>query len=334
MRAGNRVRIGSSRLPAPAPSSSRAALCALLGMLLGPLPGLPPPAVLCDRAPDPGLFGPGSATWLIVREPLLLLGGGRALLLQIAHPLVAQGVVDHSAYHTRPFDRLLETVRWLVLVTFGTTSEAEAAVARLAEVHRPVRGSLAQGNATAHVAAETPYDAADPTLDRWVLATILDSLLSGYETLIGPLDRTTQDRFVGEWRRLGACFGVTAGDWWHSARELRAYISMEIAAGVVLPVPASQLAAGPVLHPPLPWRGARPVASLLAFLTAGLLPAPLRRGYELQWSGGQRAIHALLCTVVRTLHAVLPRRLRRSPLYDAALSRSSGPGSNARRGGA
>jgi uncharacterized protein (DUF2236 family) len=52
---------------------------------------------------DAGLFGPGSLTWRVNREGVLLLGGGRALLLQVAHPLVAAGVAEHSNYREDPF---------------------------------------------------------------------------------------------------------------------------------------------------------------------------------------------------------------------------------------
>ena len=41
---------------------------------------------------DSGLFGPETVTWTVNRELVLLAGGGRALLLQVAHPLVAAGV--------------------------------------------------------------------------------------------------------------------------------------------------------------------------------------------------------------------------------------------------
>src|SRR5436189_10963 len=41
---------------------------------------------------DAGLFGPDSVTWRVNREGVLLLGGGAAIILQLAHPLVAAGV--------------------------------------------------------------------------------------------------------------------------------------------------------------------------------------------------------------------------------------------------
>ena len=37
-------------------------------------------------------------SWRIHRERVLLAGWGRAILLQLAHPMVAQGVAEHSAF--------------------------------------------------------------------------------------------------------------------------------------------------------------------------------------------------------------------------------------------
>ena len=54
-----------------------------------------------------GLYGPASEAWRLNREAMLLLGAGpRALLLQIAHPLVAAGVADHCDFRTDPWRRL------------------------------------------------------------------------------------------------------------------------------------------------------------------------------------------------------------------------------------
>lgn len=44
---------------------------------------------------DPGLTGPGSLTWRVCRERVVPAGGLSALLLQLAHPLVAAGVAEH-----------------------------------------------------------------------------------------------------------------------------------------------------------------------------------------------------------------------------------------------
>ena len=53
---------------------------------------------------------------------MLLLGAGpRALLLQIAHPLVAAGVADHSDFRSDPWRRLDGTLRSYLRIIYGST---------------------------------------------------------------------------------------------------------------------------------------------------------------------------------------------------------------------
>jgi uncharacterized protein (DUF2236 family) len=301
-----------------------APLADLVAVMVGPPPGSDVPPLLADHAADPGLFGPGSVTWRVAREPFLIVGGGRALLLQVAHPLVAQGVVDHSGYERDPFGRLVRTVRWLISVTFGTTAEAERATCRLRAVHRAVRGTLAPGNAAPGLPAGTPYRAADPDLSRWVLATIVESMLATHTAMVGGLPRDDADRLVREWRAVAPLVGVPLRHTWDGADELRDYVHAEVAR--LHPVAASRDAARVVLRPPLPTRALRPATAWLGFLTAGLLPTPLRHAYGLRWTPAHSAAHHTTCASMRQVHRALPRRLRVSSLHDAAVRRTEGHG--------
>jgi uncharacterized protein (DUF2236 family) len=296
----------------------------LMAVLVGPPPGSDAAPLLADDGADAGLFGPGSVTWQLAREPFLLVGGGRALLMQVAHPLVAQGVVDHSNYERDPFGRLVRTVRWLVAVTFGTTAEAHAASRDVGRVHAGVRGTLETRNATGDLPAGTPYDAGDAELSRWVLATIVQSMLSTYDAMVGSLATAEADRFVREWRAVAPLVAVPVSRTWGTAQELHDYVDTQVRA--LQPVPASREAARVVLRPPLPSRVLRPATASVAFLTTGLLPASLRRAYGLRWTPVDAAAHGATCMAMRQVHRVLPRRLRVSSLYDAALMRSEGRG--------
>jgi uncharacterized protein (DUF2236 family) len=280
--------------------------------------------LLADETADPGLFGPESVTWRLAREPFLLVGGGRALLMQVAHPLVAQGVVDHSGYDVDPFGRLVRTVRWLVAVTFGTNAEARAASRRVRRVHHDVCGTLAARNAAPGLPAATPYTAADPELSQWVLATIVESMLATYTAMVGALPAGDSDRFVREWCAVAPLVGVPKERTWPDAHALRSYVDGEVER--LTPVPASREASRVVLRPPLPTPALRPATAYLAFLTTGLLPPRLRRAYGLRWTPLHTAAHSSTCAATRQVHRVLPRRLRVSSLYDAALARTQGRG--------
>jgi uncharacterized protein (DUF2236 family) len=68
-----------------------------------------------------------AVAWKIQREVVLLVGWGRAILLQLAHPLVAQGVADHSAFLTERrgrWRRLYRTLDSMLRLSFGTPEDA------------------------------------------------------------------------------------------------------------------------------------------------------------------------------------------------------------------
>ena len=48
--------------------------------------------------PRAGFIGPGSMTWRVAGEWITNLGITRAVLMQLAHPKVAQGVADYSSF--------------------------------------------------------------------------------------------------------------------------------------------------------------------------------------------------------------------------------------------
>jgi len=87
-------------------------------------------------------FTPGRMIWTVNRETALLLGAGRALLLQIAHPLVAAGVAEHSRFAQQPLDRLWRTLNPMYTLVFGSLEARQAAARGLEAAHRRVRGVL------------------------------------------------------------------------------------------------------------------------------------------------------------------------------------------------
>lgn len=279
---------------------------------------------LRDRRADPGLFGPDSVTWRVMREPLLLFGAGRALLMQAAHPLVAQGAIDHSAYATDPFGRLERTVEWVTVVSFGTTAEATGATAQVVALHRRVKGRLPRGSATEKVAARTAYAADNPALLRWVHASFVDTMLATHDALVGGLAEDERDAFVHEWDAVAALMGVPRRLLWRDSAALRAYVRRQVTRGPAQPGPGSRLVAETVLHPPVSSPAMRPAAELLSFIAVGLLPDELRRGYGMSWTPAHAAGHRAIRVWLRGMRATLPRRFRVSPIYDLALARSRG----------
>src|SRR5919199_1643452 len=134
---------------------------------------------------DAGYFGPGSVTWRVNREGVLLVGGGAALVLQVAHPLVAAGVAQHSNYREDPWGRLYRTLDITTRIVFGSTRTAEGAAAQLREMHGRIRGASASGGG--RYPAGTRYSARNPELVMWVHATLVRTSLDVYQLYVRPL---------------------------------------------------------------------------------------------------------------------------------------------------
>jgi len=289
-----------------------------------PLPFGRRPLPLHDPTPDPGLFGPDSVTWRVMHEPLLILGGGRALLMQAANPLVAQGAIDFSAYAEDPFGRLMRTIRWVTLVTYGTRAEAVAASNVVNRLHDRVAGTLPGEHATPALPGGSSYSALDAEQLRWVHASFVDTMLVTHDAVVGGLSDADRTRFVREWDAVADLMHVPPHLLWRTHGEMRRYVDRQVARGVALPGKGSRLVSQTVLRPPLPSPWLRPGWDVVAFTTVGLLPPAVRRAYGITWTRAHTAAHRALCVSLRRARPLLPRRLLVSPVHELAMARVEG----------
>jgi uncharacterized protein (DUF2236 family) len=256
---------------------------------------------------DHGLFGPKSVTWRVNRESVLLLGGGRALLLQVAHPSVAAGVAQHSGYREDPWGRLTRTLDVTRRIVFGDTEEAEDAARQLREVHAHVHGTVEAGSR-----AGEPYDATDPDLLAWVWATLVESALLVYTRYIGPLKIADVDAYYAEQKRfLAACGAPAEGAPETFAQFMHWYD--ETVEHVLEVTPAARDVAAAILRPrrlPLPLR---PLYDALNLATVGLLPPTLREAYELGWGPQRERLLGAQTSAIRRLMPLVPALVRELP---------------------
>lgn len=254
---------------------------------------------------DAGLFGPGSLTWRVNREGVLLLGGGRALLLQVAHPLVAAGVAEHSNFREDPFGRLYRTLDTVTTIVFGTTAESQEAAARLHRVHTRVTGTSDEG---------VPYEANDPDLLMWVHATLVDTALLVYETYVAPLSLDERKRYYEEQIVLGEAYGIPAARQPQTFFEFTDYVEQMVHGGALRVTDALRDVAAATMRPqlPVPFVG-RPAVEYFNLVTTALLPAWLREQLGMPWSPRRERLHAAQRTVIRRLIPVLPSLLRDFP---------------------
>jgi uncharacterized protein (DUF2236 family) len=244
------------------------------------------------------------------RESVLLLGGPRALLLQLAHPLIAQGVGDHSRFLEDPLGRLRATLDAMLGIAFGDLQTARRIGGRIRAAHERVRGVLRDG--TRRFPSGTPYDARDPDLLLWVHATLVDSALEVYGRVVAPLEEAERAEYYEESKRVARLCGVPKRTLPESLAQFDAYFRDTVQGELLEVTPLARELAEAVLYPSLPWIPRR-AGELAALLTAGLLPAAVRERYGLRWTPARERAFLGILRLLRLSLPLLPRALRDMP---------------------
>jgi uncharacterized protein (DUF2236 family) len=120
--------------------------------------------------PDLGLFGPGSVTWKVHREPIVSLGGLRSLYLQALHPRAVAGVAQNSAYKSDPWGRLVRTSEYVGTMLYGTMDEVELASSRVRRLHSRMTAVDSRTGERFRID--------EPDLLRWVHVTEVESFVT------------------------------------------------------------------------------------------------------------------------------------------------------------
>ena len=153
-----------------------------------------------------GYFGPESMTWKIYREPSIVLGSMRALLLQIAHPAIAAGVAEYSDFEKDTIGRAHRTFLSMVQIWFGDIATANNSARRLHIIHSMIRGQMVWE--TEDETIINPFCAADPDLLYWVLATLVDTTLVFYENTVRRLSNEEKEKFYQESKITAQLMGI------------------------------------------------------------------------------------------------------------------------------
>ena len=225
-------------------------------------------------------------------EGSLVLGGGAALLLQLAHPTVGHAVAGYSRFARDPMRRLRHTLGYVYAIGLGTPEVAEAAAHAVDRAHSGIPG------------------ATDPEPQLWVAATLYGVGMQVHELLFAPLPDAVADEVYATSGRFGTSLQVPAALWPADRAAFDTYWAR------MLPTLAvgdeARAVAHGVLHParttvPLWVRAALPLGRLV---TAALLPDAIRDAYG--FPRRPRRERAAL-RLARTIAHLTPRRIRRLP---------------------
>ncbi|MGE0321616.1 MAG: oxygenase MpaB family protein [Polyangiaceae bacterium] len=270
--------------------------------------------------PRVGIYGPQSQSWKISKEAILFLGGGRAALLQTAHPYVAHGVDQHSATRTDPLGRFQRTFDNVFAMVFGDLESAIRSARRVHNIHTKITGLIQE-----HVGrfpAGSSYLANDEEALFWVHATLIETAVQVYELILRPLSYDEKDRYYQETRRFAYLFGipdrVMPKDW-----DAFAAYNREMWDSDTLKVgkPALELRRF-LFATPKPAYG--PLFRWLETMTAGLMPERLRDEYELPWTPADQRWFRASVSGLKLSYPRLPARLRYLPAYVDARRRLAG----------
>ncbi|SEA57725.1 oxygenase MpaB family protein [Leifsonia sp. 21MFCrub1.1] len=250
----------------------------------------------------------------IVSEALTLAGGGRALLLQIAHPAVGRGVAEHSDFASRLMDRFDATMLYLTATMFGSPAERAAMRRVVNRAHAPVRAEGTTGGPA--------YNAYDPELQLWVAATLYQTVMDLHRRVFGPLTPAQEDRAYDELSRALSNLQLTPDRWPSGRLAFDTYWERMVAS---LRVDDDVRAVSrQILFPRrVPW-WLRPTLPLVRLVTGGLLPGPVRQEFGIAWDDRRQRRFERAIRWTAAVYPRLPLRLRHLPRerYRAKLHRA------------
>lgn len=257
-------------------------------------------------------------------QRVVVLGWPRAILMQVAHPLVAAGVSQHSEFSDsgrEAIRRLRRTLRAMLTLTFGDEAEARAAAAHINAIHDRVHGFVEHG--TERFPPGHAYTAHDAHLLLWVHATFVESTALAYELLVGPLTDEEKDEYTRGAASTGPMLGIPASIIPTEWAALRAYVTETLRSDIIEVTPAARRIAREVLRPPFPGL-LRPASWLANLPSLQLLPAELRRAYGLRWDRREARLAGLLAGSSRVACETMPAVLRKWPEARSAPGQPSG----------
>jgi uncharacterized protein (DUF2236 family) len=246
-------------------------------------------------------------TWRIHGEPVSMIGGLRALLLQALHPAAMELLYSRSNFQDDPWRRLESTVGYVGTVSFAPRAEVDAASARVRTVH-----------------AALGID--DPEHLAWVHLCLVDSFLTAAGAAGLRLGRADADRYVLEQAQAASFVGVPDALIPTSAAGLAAAIAAM--RPQLRSTPQAREAARVVIAPPMPVPTRYVLPARLGWTTAsalavGLLPRWALRMYRLPALPGRSVAAAAGLRTLRGAVRTLPAQYREGPLYREAKQRAA-----------
>ncbi|WP_030900478.1 MULTISPECIES: oxygenase MpaB family protein [unclassified Streptomyces] len=224
------------------------------------------------------LFGPGSRFHAFFNDPRWALAIVRATVLEAAHPQIGAALIDNSTFVVHPWRRLRNTLVSLQRMFGSDEHVRQREAARLNRLHARLHGTDADNR---------PYDAMDPDVRAWVVATLFESAVTMCRLSGQPLEQEAMEQLYAEFQAFLAAFGDAAGHlppsphefWGYYDRVVEEELENTEAMRIILYKLFDHLPAPPLLNGlPTLWAAGRTVTGpLIGAITVASLPEPFRR---------------------------------------------------------
>jgi len=239
----------------------------------------------------------------------MILAWPRAILLQLAHPLVAAGVAEHSTFRAGPITaarRLHHTIRAMLSLVFGDQAAQARTIATILAIHKRVNGQLK--SAVGPFAAGTRYSAEDPALLLWVHITLIESVVFAHELYLRPLSEEERDEYVAQAAGVAIALGAREAEVPRTWEALTLTMRTALQSGHIVVGPDARALEPAITR--LPWRILTfPFSNGMRLLTYGDMPAGVREQYGQRWTRRDDRRAASLIMVVRATRKATPRAL-------------------------
>ncbi|MFK7810825.1 MAG: oxygenase MpaB family protein [Saprospiraceae bacterium] len=251
-----------------------------------------------------GLFGPGSMHWKLYREPSIIVASYRALMLQVAHPAVADGVHQFSAFKKDYLGRAERTFTNMISIYFGDKQTALRSGFHLFSMHGRIRGTIELNDGKSR-----SYAANDPDLLCWVLVTIVEATLHAYEKTVRMLSTEEKEQFFEETKLIAILMGIPPENYPENLKAFYHYFQGMIDGDTLRVDDLTLDLAVAIFKPPF-------FPSYIAkTLAAGGLPPRWRKAYQLNYDKSKRKSFYVIVLLAKWSKKLTPHPFGYAPAW-------------------
>jgi uncharacterized protein (DUF2236 family) len=191
-------------------------------------------------------------------------------------------------------------------LTFGSREAAIRALRDIHQCHRRVYGTVAETAGCPQ--GGKSYDASDPPLKLWVLATLTDSNLCLHDLFVRPLSSIEKEAYYRDSLRMGRLLGIPQEQMPSDFAAFSRYVQWMEREVLSVGNDARRVAEA-LFAPTLLGRLVR----LSSYVSVGLLPERLRQAYQLSWNARDQERLLRLAAFSRRLRSRLPNCIGVNP---------------------